>query len=164
MNPLEHIRRVSAKPHGNMFFNRKVARERLKYGVSSTDTWNFDSYLLDVLANGLQMLAEGANGAPVGTEYFAWVCELKNQAANARWIQFEYSDLEDEILDKYRDSLSDTEWFDYLLEHGTNPPETRSKEIIDAERKAFKELYVEKDRRKDELMDFVKKYFFTLWD
>ncbi len=140
----------------------EVARqERQQYGVCSEDVWGFDSYLLRVFANGLQMLAEQEHSADE-----EWVASLFVQAANARWLVETYDEREDAIYDKYEPDRHEKAeaWLEYIAQHGKTPPEALSEKDRAAQLAEIKALWVERDRRKDELLDFIKVNFNRLWD
>lgn len=144
---------------------KKFKEERMTLGVSEVDTWSFDQYLLRVLHNGLEMLAETAHGVPVGIE-FDWIAEVRKQAANAYWCCVTYEELEMTIYKKYHTELTEkelnAEGFDLVRDFINNPKyDASDKEAWIAETKS---LWAEREGRKNELLNFVKKYFWTLWD
>jgi hypothetical protein len=62
-----------AKPEGRMgpikrikwwFRRRAYIRQRAKHGFSNYDVWDFDAYLAEVIAGGLEYLAEHHNSYP----------------------------------------------------------------------------------------------------
>lgn len=46
------------------FKNLKYAYQRIKWGFSAPDTWNFDWYLCHLISDALRYLAAHCNGAP----------------------------------------------------------------------------------------------------
>lgn len=87
----------------------KIARSRLKYGVSIPDTFNLDNYLSTVMGNSLMLLADNLHGAPAGypsekggenTDFKAWEDDLRHHAS----VFLRYANKDDEV-DAIHDSL-----------------------------------------------------------
>lgn len=137
-------------------------RERMRYGVSRVDTWGFDNYLLNVLTNGLAMLARDAHGWPSGEEYPEfddWIKALQQASDDAYWCLVTYDDETTKVHRKYYTKR--LEDFDDLIDYLNDQiPEDQYK-LYRAEYDALTE---ERDMRKDRLLDFVKENFFALWD
>lgn len=158
----------------NPFKIWRMRRERLKYGLCEWDGYNLFAHLEPVIANGLDILVKSKHGVPAEfvnddgklTEEGIknWEVCILRAAENARWLA-EFEDKTDELYRKYFDK--DLDGFKtvkrddgfYDLVEKRNLPE-RDAEWL-AENKKFDE---EREVRKDELFDFMKKWFFNLWD
>lgn len=140
----------------------KDVRERMRYGVSTVDTWGFDNYLLNVLANGLAMLARDAHGWPSGEKYPEfedWTKALQQASDDAYWCLVTYEDETDKVHRKYYTKR--LEDFDDIIDYLNEQIPEDQYRLYRAEYDAFTE---ERDMRKDRLLDFVKENFFALWD
>jgi hypothetical protein len=138
-------------------------RQRLRYGVSTVDTWGFDGYLLNVLANGLAILARDAHGWPSNErfpEFEDWTKALQQASDDAYWCLVTYDELTMQAFDKY---------YGELHRRTLHSIEDFFKEDISEElRKEYRAVHArldnERNMRKDRLLDFVKENFFHLWD
>lgn len=144
-------------------YAEEAIEERTKYGVSTVDTWGFDSYLLAVLTNGLQDLAENANGWPSGEKYPRfedWRDALIQASDDAYWCLVTFEELEnDAYREAYPQNLEDFDSIDEFLE---SQPVTEEANI--KWREAREKLNEEREMRKDRLFNFVKENLWALWD
>jgi hypothetical protein len=141
----------------------KAVEERLKYGVSTTDTWGFDSYLLAVLTNGLEKLAADLHGWPSGEKwptFEGWREAIENAADDAYWCLVTVVELESEAYNKaYPQTVED---FDSVVEYLESPPVSEEANKIWSNE--LKKLNAEREMRKDRLFSFVKENLWALWD
>jgi hypothetical protein len=136
--------------------------ERITYGVSTVDTWGFDSYLLAVFANGLQKLADDLHGWPAGEEwptFEGWREAVQQAADDAYWCLVTFEDLEhaayEEAYPHVPEDFANVE--DFLAAKAT--PEASVKWNTERVK-----LCAEREMRKDRMLDFIKKNFWALWD
>jgi hypothetical protein len=140
----------------------KAAEERIKYGVSTVDTWGFDSYLLAVLTNGLQKLADELQGWPAGEEwptFEGWKEAIEQASEDAYWCLVTFEELEtDAYSEAYPQKLDNFE----SIEEWLNDKATPEADVKwNAERVRLNE---EREMRKDRLFNFLSKNFWALWD
>lgn len=141
----------------------QAIEERTKYGVSTVDTWGFDSYLLAVLTNGLQKLAAELHGWPAGEEWPTfedWQEAIQQASDDAYWCLVTFEELETEAFSAaYPQNLGD---FSNVLEYISSPAVSEEAEKVwSAERVRLNE---EREMRKNRLFTFVSKNFWALWD
>lgn len=137
--------------------------ERTKYGVSTVDTWGLDSYLLAVLTNGLEKLADELHGWPSGEKWptpESWEAALRQASDDAYWCLVTVEKLESDAFCKaYPRSLDE---FNNVEEYLASPPVSeKANAIWSAE---LKKLNEEREMRKNRLFDFVKENLWALWD
>lgn len=141
----------------------EAVEERLKYGVSTTDTWGFDSYLLAVLTNGLERLADQLHGWPSGEKWptpESWENALRQASDDAYWCLVTVEELESQAYNKaYPQTVDDFKDVEGYL---NSPPV--SAEANKAWSDELKKLNAEREMRKNRLLDFVKENFWALWD
>jgi hypothetical protein len=141
----------------------QAIEERTKYGVSTVDTWGFDSYLLAVLTNGLQKLADEAHGWPAGPEwptFEGWCAALKTASDDAYWLLVTVDELENEAYSKaYPKEPEDFKSIeDYLNAEAVSP------QAVLEWKKELREINGEREVRKDRLFTFISKNLWALWD
>lgn len=149
-------------------------RQRLNYGVSKWDSYDFYSYLQPVIANGLDYLANSKTGVPVQfvnengelTEegIKSWEAQIARAAENARWLA-EYEDKSMALYDKYFDDKLDG--FNHINKGNGYVELVSKREMPERDalwREECNKLAIEREARKNELFDFMKEWFFSLWD
>lgn len=139
----------------------QAIEERTKYGVSAVDTWGLDSYLLAVLTNGLEKLADELHGWPSGEKWPTpedWENALRQASDDAYWCLVTVEDLENEAYQEaYPIDMANFDVEEYLARKAD--PEAEAKWI--AKRDALNE---EREMRKNRLFDFIKENLWALWD
>lgn len=152
----------------------KMRKQRIKYGVCEWDAYSFYAHLEPIIANGLDSLANNKHGVPgefvnedgklTEEGIKNWEVQILRAAENARWLA-EFEDKTDKLYRKYFDekldgfkTIKNDDGF-YTLVEKRELPERDAQWL--AENKIFDE---EREARKNELFDFMKKWFFNLWD
>jgi hypothetical protein len=141
----------------------EMLAERARFCVSTVDTWGFDSYLLAVLTNGLQKLADEAHGWPAGPEwptFEGWCDALKAASDDAYWLLVTVDELENEAYSKaYPQEPEDFKSIeDYLSAEAVSP------QAVLEWKKENREINAEREIRKERLFSFVKENLWALWD
>lgn len=140
----------------------QAAEERIKYGVSTVDTWGFDAYLLAVFANGLQKLAAELHGWPAGEEwptFEGWQEAIQKASDDAYWCLITFEELETAAYSEaYPQKLEDFASMEDYLSAEANP-EANAKWLAEREK-----LNAEREMRKDRLFAFISKNLWALWD
>lgn len=147
-------------------------QQRIKWGISARDSWNLDSYLTVVFANGLKMLADNLHSYPSEYEekygnngFEEWKKEILRIHSLFVWLM----NYDKYSLDVYRSFYSQEEdrfYFEEIpgsthkLIVDKNPDEEKKNKWIKLDR----ELYQRKQEIKDYVMDWIKENFFGLWD
>ena len=120
------------------FTSIKIRFLRGRHGVTYYDSWDLDSYLLQVLENGLEILKERKWGHPGRLTAEEWDNILNRMFELVKIIQIEGVDCEE--AEKYYDHDMD-QW--------------------------YKEVQKWEEYRQEcleELCDIMKEWFFDLWD
>lgn len=129
----------------------KGSHQRAVYGISKMDCWDLDSYLLDVLENGLTILERDTIGRPHKLSFEQWKDVLKYMRGLIAEIRIDGIDCEKSkaIWDRWHneDLLPDEEWEEHIDEwiEATDDWEKHRQECLDM------------------LCDLMKEYFFNLW-
>lgn len=150
----------------------KVARERIKFGISRNDTWNLDIHLLAILANGLEKLQEGYS-YPSRLEQYEdgperWRAELARIQSLCQWL-YDYDEHESALHTYY---LKDQKmkFVKVTNENGKFSGFSRLEiENEDAEARELWRIGLEAlaERRQqilDIVMEWLRLHFFELWD
>lgn len=165
-------------PNIRQFFrNIKYASQRIKYGVSSYDTWNFDNYLATVMYFGLIHLAENTHGHPGSLEnQDDWNIILKEMAlhfANTQeWLgEANMTKKSDEIFEqlwKIKERQTDEEGnlvFNLRDEDWKNKiDKIEYNRLHDLWLKTTKDEMEFREDEKNKACDMFKEWFFALWD
>ena len=137
----------------NIPWELKYATQRFLRGWSDKDTWSMDFYLLSILPEMLKHLANNLNGCPASF--------------------YDESAPENQRLDKWKSVLlKAAKGFEQRREWESDYTEMLGYEWDDEKatfsNPEFKQLYEQKSKviqaEFEESMDFLKTYFFTLWD
>lgn len=138
-----------------MFFKScKWAYQRAKRGYADRDIWSFDSYLTEIMENGIRELAANSHTYP-GTREFptpeSWASYLSKIADllhNSR-----------EDTDAYS-NIYEADYVKWILEHGLNSKNPWSEAYLVRE----KEIQAKRQHDFDEAWDMIHHVYNHLWD
>lgn len=129
------------------------AYQRIRYGVSRQDAYDFDHYLMVVIENGLKYLKDTGNSYPGWCTYEDWQKKL------------EYMIKLGELANRYEDemtNLSFDKYIQYCDKYGINDEKTEKakedwlKDNVEADTLKY--------NAKVKLLNELKKYIHDLWD
>ena len=129
------------------------AYQRIRYGVSRQDSWDFDSYILTVIENGLKYLKDAGNSYPGWCTYEEWQTKL------AYMIKLS------ELCNRYEDEVTEKSFDKYLRiekEYGKNSSEcekARNEWLQD-----YESFELTKKMSRNKLLKELEKYIGDLWD
>ena len=138
------------------FRSFKWAYQRVTRGFADYDVWDFDGFLLNILANGLEHLADTTISYPGDEEfptYESWIKYLREMAMCFRKA--------DEGNDYFPHPKQDL-WWNELNQKDSNL-DIDDNIVTDM----LKEAHENEDKREEQLvigLDKLKHVFFHLWD
>lgn len=95
--------------HG--YYNLKAAWQRATRGYANRDTWDMDTWFLQVFPAMLKQLSQNANGHPCSFKsYEEWTEFLYQLAIDFEKCQDDEGNDENEYYDDYMKSLDDIKW------------------------------------------------------
>lgn len=94
--------------HG--YYNLKAAWQRATRGYADRDTWDLDTWFLQVIPAMLKQLSQNSNGYPYGFTYEKWVEFLYQLAMDFEKCQDCEGNDENEYYDDYMKSLDDIKY------------------------------------------------------
>lgn len=128
--------------------------QRIKYGISRQDAWDFDYYLVTVIENGLKYLKEEGNSYPGWCSYEEWQTKLSYMIKLGELSNYDYEGSErDKSFDKY---IKCSEEFGEEAEETIKAKDDWIKDVYEQENLKYS------SRRK--LLNEVTKYIDDLWD
>lgn len=140
-----------------------VKHKRSKWGWSHYDLWDFDHYLLTIVPNALEELANKSMGAPYGYEEAQWATfeewqeEIRTLAAAMRLLTITDSTWEEAT--KFLWAPADgTKWDNYRF---TADDAEKSAALNDDN---FQRLIIERGLLKDKISIMINKTFDSWWD
>ena len=147
----------------NFFHTINWARQRILYGSSDWDIWDFDEYLANMLYFGLNHLADVTHGYPghdEGDTAEGWDKILRTMA------QKFYN------CNENNDAYPTPKFNNYLKQYNINAANASLDDITDPEQLAAIQAWIDEDlentqkrnQDKDDAMDALKYWFFDLWD
>ena len=133
----------------------KYAYQRITKGYADCDTFDLDSYYLDIFNGTLNYLADHHWGYPGHDEFDTdekWTAYLKEMAQ--KFYQANESN-------EYYDTPNQEKWWEWIEENNSNSKDNSYiKDMLNEER--FLAWRREQDMR--EGLDMMKNVFFSLWD
>lgn len=136
------------------FRSFKWAYQRVTRGFADYDVWDFDSFLLNILANGLEHLADTTMSYPGNEEfptYESWAKFLREMAMHFRKAY--------EGNDYFLHPKEDL-WWNEFKQKGDNVDDNIVTDML-------KEMHENEDKREEQLiigLNKLKHVFFHLWD
>lgn len=145
------------------------SQDRVKYGVSLSDTYNLHCYIALSISNGLKMLANNAHGWPGHDfpEYEDWINALNEIAGKLEFVgrldemksvmcdQIDFSQDEDFLIEEIEDG--DFKGYFRINDSGHMPGMDEYSEKSD-------QLDAIADHYKTEALNWLNKYWGALWD
>lgn len=100
--------------------NRKFRRQRLERGFCDGDLWNFDEYIIRLIADGLREYVKQTNGYPDQSfkTFEDWCAYLTSIADDLDWIRVDSTDNEywDDKFLKGNYPEEEHKWFERIKE------------------------------------------------
>ena len=147
--------------NARVFFRQfKWAYQRVTRGFCDYDYWDLDTYLSELLAQSIKMLADKTHGYP-GTEEFP---------TYESWQQYLYKivdllrySLNDDMPNEFEEAWRKT-WEDKDILDVINHPTPEDKEITHKYLDKEYENELLQKKAQDEALDMIKHVYNSLWD
>lgn len=149
------------------FRNLKAAWQRATRGYADRDTWNLDSWLLQVLPAALDHLAEHSHGWPSNDEFPEfedWQEYLFKIAKDLRECQDPDGDSKNEYYEEYMKQFDD---WDNKWEKDEQDNLVHKAERTEIDEKYFarsKELVKEQQALLEDAFNRIGKHLYSFWD
>ena len=131
----------------------KTSKQRSKYGISKSDSYDFGIYLNYIVENGLKFLKNEGNSYPIECSYEEWHSKLNHMIKLCEFIN---SDDYEATKDVYQDFLTKKDKFG------------KESEITEKARRVWLDeencLAKRKSEACKELYNEIGKYIYELWD
>lgn len=129
------------------------AYQRIRYGVSRQDAYDFDHYLMIVIENGLKYLKDEGNSYPGWCSYEEWQTKLDYMIKLA------------EIANKYEDEVTNISFNKYVdteYKYGKDSEECKKarNEWLEDEKLFDNTKYISRKK----ILNEITKYIDDLWD
>ena len=129
------------------------AYQRMRYGVSRQDSWDFDSYVLTVIENGLKYLKDAGNSYPGWCTYEEWQNKLT------------YMIKLSELSNRYEDEVTDKSFDKYLkMEEKYGKTSVECDKAKNEWLQDYESFEITKRNSRRKLLKELEKYIDDLWD
>jgi hypothetical protein len=148
--------------------NLKAAWQRATRGYANRDTWNLDTWLLQVLPAAIKHLAKNCHGWPATDDFPThedWVSFLNNLANDLEDCQDDEAENRNEYYEDYMKELMDNADEHWKRDEKGNL--TYTKEQTELDKKYFaraRELSEEQQKKLEHCFFLLSKYLRAMWN